>query len=417
MLDYLAYQAVIAVFIVLTFVLSAVETSVISSNPIRLRALFEKGSRSAGHSLHVLENIEAAMGALQIMINIIEISLSAFIAFVATRAFFLGETGLFIVTLVQTVFLLTFCEVLPKVIARSRPETVLNIFSRPLIALSWIFTPLTRFALFLSRGIKRAFGLAERYSFISSRDDIGYMFRAGVSEGVLDEDHHGFVDEILTLSQVTAYEVMTPLIDIVSIERRQSIRQLIGLISEKHYSRIPVYEDRVDNIVGYVHYRDLLVDTGIRHIDEILTKPHFVPSTKNLHALYHEMLEQDIPVVFVVNEFGAVEGMATREDIAEEIVGEIQTRDHHEEELIEPAGRNRFVVRGGVDIDYIKRKFNIPIEKRGFETLAGFVLHRMGRIPRRGERFVYEKTSFVIEEATDRSIERVLIVLPGGSKV
>lgn len=416
MIEYLAYEIIIAVFIALTFVLSAAETSVITSNPIRLRALIEKGGRSAVRSLNILENIEPAMGALQIMINIIEISVSAFIAFVATKAFFLGETGLFIVTVVQTIFLLTFCEVLPKIIARAKPEPVLILFSRPLVALVWFFTPLTRFALLLSNGIKRIFKLSERYSFISSRDDIGYMFKVGVSEGVIDEDHHGFVDEFLSLSQVTAYEVMTPLIDIVSIERRQSIRQLVGLISEKNYSKIPIYEERVDNIVGYVYYKDLLLNTGIRHIDEILIEPHFVPSTNNIHDLYHEMLEHDISVIFVVNEFGSVEGMATKEDVAEEIVGEIQTRDHHEEELIQAAGRNRYLIQGSVDIDYIKRKFKIQIEKKGFETLSGFMLHRMGRIPRRGERFVYEKMTFIIEEATDRSIERVLLVLPGGSE-
>ena len=160
-----------------------------------------------------------------------------------------------------------------------------------------------------------------RYSFISSRDDIGLLFKMGVSQGVIDEDHHEYIREILSFNEVTAHEVMTPLIDVVSIERKQSIRHCIKLIDATRFSRIPVYEDRVDNIIGYVYYRDLMDDLQIESIDDLLIKPDFVPSTKKIHDLFHMMQEKKVPIVFVVNEFGAVDGIVTKEDIAEEIVG------------------------------------------------------------------------------------------------
>ena len=198
-------------------------------------------------------------------------------------------------------------------------------FSSPpvatIAALTFVFRPVTRFSLYFSGRIKTLLGLESgRYSFVSSRDDIGLLFKLGMAHGVIDADHHDYITEILSFNRVTAYEVMTPLIDVVSVERKKGIRHVVRLIEETRFSRIPVYEERVDNIVGYVYYRDLLMDTAVRSIDQVLKEPHFVPSTKKIHELFHEMREMTLTMVFVVNEFGAVEGLVTREDIAEEIV-------------------------------------------------------------------------------------------------
>ncbi|MBP7603958.1 MAG: HlyC/CorC family transporter [Spirochaetes bacterium] len=412
--DYIVYQTAILAFMALTFAFSAMETAIISSDPIRLRSLSEKGSGGAARALSVLENVEDSMGMLQIVINIIEISASAFLAFVATRAFMLDESALFLVTIAQTIVFLTFCEILPKVISRSNPERFLILFSYPIAALTFVFRPVTRFSLYFSGRIKTLLGLESgRYSFVSSRDDIGLLFKLGMAHGVIDADHHDYITEILSFNRVTAYEVMTPLIDVVSVERKKGIRHVVRLIEETRFSRIPVYEERVDNIVGYVYYRDLLMDTAVRSIDQVLKEPHFVPSTKKIHELFHEMREMTLTMVFVVNEFGAVEGLVTREDIAEEIVGEIQTRDHPAEQLISAAGRNRYVLSGNLDIDFFRRRFAIPVEKRGFETLAGFVITEMGRIPKKGERLVIGRHTLVVEEATDRSVEKLLLLTPG----
>jgi putative hemolysin len=409
---YLIYEGAILLSMVITFFLSAVETAVITSNPIKLKFYTEKGNRRAARSLHILENVEHAMGMLQILINIIEIAASAFVAFVATRAFLLRETGLLLVIAVQALVFLTFCEVLPKLIARTRPEAFLMAFSYPAHILITVFKPLILFSLFFSKKIKDMLNLSERYSFISSRDDIGLLFRIGVKEGVIEKGYHDYIDEILTFNKVTAYEVMTPLIDIKSIERRRSIKQVIKLIDETNFSRIPVYSGRVDNITGYIHYRDLLLKSDVKSIDEIIKEPYFVPSTKKIYSLFLEMQEKQIPIVYVVNEFGAVEGMVTKEDIAEEIVGEIQTRDHHDKDLIKRISGRRYLIDGSIDVDFFQKRFGVPITKRGFETLAGFVTYQLGRIPDRGDRFEYEKCLFIVEEVTSRSVERITLMLP-----
>ncbi len=413
---YTAYEFAVLIFIVVTFILSAGETSIITANPIKLQSLSEKGSRGAARALHILENIEDAMGMMQILINTIEISTSAFIAFVATKAFLINETQLLIVAAIQTVIFLTFCEILPKVIARTRPESILIAFSSPIRISMMFFRPVTRFALFYSKKIKDMLNLSEKYSFISSRDDIGLLFKIGVSEGIIDKKHHSYIDEILTFNQVTAYEVMTPLIDVVSIERRQSIRHLIKLIDETKYSRIPVFDGRVDNMTGYIYYRDLMGKTNTKNIDELVKKPFYIPSTKKIYSLFLEMQDRNIPIAFVVNEFGAVEGIVTKEDIAEEIVGEIQTRDHHNEDLIQKISARKYLIRGNLDIDFFQRRFGVTIEKKGFETLAGFITSQLGRIPNKGDRLVYQQNTIIVEEATERSVERVLLISHGAKK-
>ena len=149
------YELCIVFFMMMTFIFSAVETSIISSSPIKLRALHEKGSRQAGRSLYILDNIEDAMGMVQIAINIIEISASAFIVYIMTRAFLLNETQLAIVAAVQTVVFLMFCEILPKVIARSRPELYLMFFSYPVVILMTAFKPVISFSLRFSHRLMR----------------------------------------------------------------------------------------------------------------------------------------------------------------------------------------------------------------------------------------------------------------------
>jgi CBS domain containing-hemolysin-like protein len=126
------------------------------------------------------------------------------------------------------------------------------------------------------------------------------------------------------------------------------------------------------------------------------------------------MQEENIPLSFVVNEFGSVEGIVTKEDIAEEIVGEIQTRDHPNEELLKRISGRKCLANGSLDIDFLHRRFGISIEKKGFETLAGFVTSQLGKIPKRGDRLVYQKYTFIVEEATARSVERVMIISPPG---
>jgi len=409
----ITYNILTFICILMSAFFSGSETSLVSSNHILIQNLHEKGNMRAGLARRILENQEDALSMILIGNNISNITATAFITYLATKAYLLDETGLLIVTVIQTLVFLVLCEITPKIVARSKAESYLLLFVHLLSFFFFFLRPLVRLSLLFPNLLKRRLKIEKSStSIISSKDEIDVMFRLGQKEGIIDDKHHFFVNEILSFNKIKAREVMTPLIDVVSIERRQGIRQLVKSIEKTRFSRIPVYEDRVDNIIGYVLYKDLLKKTSVQSINEILRQPYFIPNTKRIYELLSEMREVEKPLVFVVNEHGAVEGLLTDEDIAEEIVGEIQTRDHPEEELIREISPGKYIIQGDLDIEFFQRKFGIYILKDDFETVAGFVISRLGKIPREGDKFEHEGFVFQVNEATDRSVEKVLLQRP-----
>lgn len=409
----ITYNILTFVCILMSAFFSGSETSLVSSNVMFVHNLYDRGNKRAGLALRILENQEDALSMILIGNNIANIAATAFITYLATRAYLLNETGLLIVTAIQTLFFLVACEITPKIVARAKAESYLILFVHLLSFFFFFLRPLVKLSLIFPNILKKKLRIENpARSIISSKDEIDFMFRLGQREGIIDDKHHFFVNEILSFNKIKAREVMTPLIDVISIEKRQSIRQLVQLIKQTRFSRIPVYEERVDNIIGYVLYRDLLKKEQVSSIDEILRQPYFVPSTKRVYELLSEMREVEKPLVFVVNEHGAVEGLLTDEDIAEEIVGEIQTRDHPEEELIREISPGNYIIQGDLDIEFFQRRFGMQVLKDDFETVAGFVISRLGKIPRNGEKFEHEGFTFQVHEATDRSVEKVLLVLP-----
>ncbi len=408
------YEAAVLFMILLSAFFSGYETSLISSNRIKIETDAKNGLRSAQRALYILDRIEDAIGTILIGNNVANIGATAFITFLATRAFFLDEKGLLIVTLVQTFIFLVLCEVSPKVVARSKPESFLKFFSYPIIFLMTVLKPFIWLSLFVSKLLNRKIKTGQMSSsIVRSRDELDLLFKLGRKEGVIYKDHQIYISEILSFQEVSAYEIMTPVIDIESVDITSGVKKLVELIDRTGFSRIPVFDRRVDNIVGYIFYRDILKNPGAKEIKDIITKPYYVPGTKNIYELYQEMYENSIPIAFVVNEYGGVIGMLSNEDIAEEVVGEIQTSDHREDKLIIRVSEKKYLLSGDLNIDYFQRHFNIPVEKRGFKTLAGFITYHLKKIPKKGDRLSYKNRTFVIDEATDRSVEKVVMYLPG----
>lgn len=417
MIMYLMYEIGIGIFIVLSFFFSSFETAVMSANPMRLKALAERGSSRAKRALAIINERENSISLSLIGNNIANIASTAFIMFVVAKHLVLTDVTVFVVTAVQTVFFLIALEILPKVIARSRADALLMAYVYPVYLVKTLFFPVTALSSALTSIIKKMFRFNDAgSSFVKSRDEIEMLFSLGKKEGIIRKKHQEYIDEIMDLHSITAHEIMTPIIDVVSIERGDTVRKLVQLIGKTRFSRIPVYEQRVDNIIGYVYYRDLLEKKSVKRVDEVLRKPYFIPSTKKVDELFLEMQEHDVRMLFVVNEFGGVEGLVTTEDIVEEVVGEIQTRDHPHADLIKELQNRNYLVRGDTDIEYFEKKFGIHIEKKGFETLAGFITAHLGRIPQAGEVFKIDDFRFKIQEGNDKAIESVIITVPKGKK-
>jgi CBS domain containing-hemolysin-like protein len=417
MSELLIYQLVIVFFTLASALFSCFETAIISSRRITIETLSRKGGgRNTFRSLKILDNIDDAIGMVLIGNNICNIGAAAFITYTATKIFFYNDTQLIVVTVIQTIFFLLFCEISPKIISRANSEKLLLLFSLPILILMKAFKPMIYFSLFFSETITKMFKIKPgNVSPIRSRDDIAAIISIGKKEGIIDEEENIYLSEILSFKNAKAFEIMIPDLDIISVDINDSYKSIISVIERTRFSKLPVYKNREDNFIGYIHYRDILKNPHSK-IEEIIIEPVFIPETKNVFDIYNKMHKEKIPLIFVVDEYGKTTGMVTFEDIAEEIVGEIQTGGHPAVEHITRINEKRYLLSGRLDIDYFQRYFNIEIQKSHFETLGGFIMSLIGDIPDKGDHIKYKEYEFVIEEVGVRTIDKVLLILPKKKK-
>ena len=412
-MEFLGYHITIGICILLSAFFSGTETSIISASRLNLEYLARLGNPGARRGLLILDNIEDAVSMVLIGNNIVNMSAASFLVYIATRSYLLSDLWLFLLTIVQTIFFLIFCELSPKIITNAMADSYLMFFSLPIRVLMFVLKPAVNLSLLVTSAYKRFLGLNDiKRSLITSRDEIDILFDMGEKEGIITYDHKTYVSEMLTFKDMCARDIMRPTISIVSIDIKAGVRSLVDMIDKTGFSRIPVFENRVDNITGYIFYRDILKRPDEKNLSDYLIRAHYIPSTKNIFELYLEMIQNKVPLVFVVNEHGGVIGMVTHEDIAEEVVGEIQTADHNDEDYIRPLDDGRFVLRGDMNIDFFNRSFHLDIEKKGFETIAGFLMFNLKRIPRKGDTCEYKKYRFQVDEGSERSVTRILLIPP-----
>ena len=235
------------------------------------------------------------------------------------------------------------------------------------------------------------------------------------TEGTLDEEEQEMIENVLELSTSTADEIMTPRTDIVAVEVSSDLSKLIEIITSGGHTRVPVYEDNIDNIIGLVYAKDLLAEIGKEPADfklrEKIRTAYFVPETKPLRVLLHEFQNQKLHIAVVLDEYGGTAGIVTLEDILEELVGEIT--DEYEEtppEPIKKIDQNTIEVDARTSIDDVNDEFELSLpEDEDYETIGGFVFSRLGYIPKTNESFEYENLKFTIASAEARRIKRVRI--------
>ncbi len=416
MSEFFIYQMIIVFFMVASAFFSSIETAVISTRRISIETLSKRGNKNAIRSLKILDDLEDAIGMVLIGNNISNIAATAFITYVVTKVYLYNDTQLLFVTIIQTMIFLLFCEITPKLVSKANAESILMFFSMPILFLMIFFKPLIKLALFFSEAITSFFNITlGEVSPIKSRDDIATFISIGRKEGIINEEKNIYLSEILSFKNAHAYEIMIPTVDIIFVDIQDSYKNIIAVIEKTGFSRLPVYKTKDDNFIGYIYYRDLLKNPNSK-IEDILIEPVFIPETKNVFDIYNKMQKERIPLLFVSDEYGNTSGMLTFEDIAEEIVGEIQTDDHPMEKIITKLSEKKYLLTGRLDIDYFQRYFNIEINKRHFETLGGFIMSLSGDIPEKGDHVKFKEYEFIIEETGLRTIEKVLFVLPKNIK-
>lgn len=406
---------------------AATEIAVISLNNQKMKALADDGDKKAGKIAKILDDPTKFLSTIQVGITLAGFLGSAFAAdsFGDMLASALAKNGanfeliktvsVIIVTLVLSYFTLVFGELVPKRIAMKNKEKVAKAFCGVVSVLTTILKPVIWFLSVSTNGILRLFGIdPDEKEETVSEEDIVTMLDAGADEGGLDEDDVEYIKNVFKLDNLTAADVMTQRSSIVAIPDDITNKELIKIIKEEGYSRIPVYTESLDKIVGVLYAREYLLNhTNPKYkLEDAMFSPKYVPETMHLDALLKEMQDTHNHLAIVVNEYGVTSGVVSMEDIIEELVGEIWDELDEAIEPIKEIAENKYRVLSTVSLDEFFSFFEIDSDEESESTTVnGWIGERAESIPEVGFTFDYANLSVTVTKADDIMSHEIEVIL------
>ena len=397
--------AAVLVLIALSGFFSSSEIAMFSLPKHRVEGMVEDEVPGAERVKALKEDPHRLLVTILVGNNIVNIAMSS-IATAVISIHLGGLYGVIFATFGITAIVLLFGESAPKSYAVENTETWSVRIAKPLKATEYMLYPLVVLFDYLTRMVNRVTGSSGAIETpYVTRDEIQEMIESGEREGVLEEEEHEMLTRIFRFNNTIVKEVMTPRLDMTAVPRDAGIDEAIETSIQSGHARLPIYEGSLDNVQGVVHIRDLVRDLNYGEsaditIDDVIRPTLHVPESKNVDELLREMRENRMHMAIVIDEFGTTEGLVTMEDLVEEIVGEIL--EGGEEEPIEHLDENTVVVRGEVNIEDVNEALDIELpEGEEFETIAGFIFNRAGRLVEEGEEMHYD------EDAVDITVEEV----------
>ncbi|NQT30550.1 MAG: HlyC/CorC family transporter [Candidatus Saganbacteria bacterium] len=407
---------VLVILFLLSAFFSASETALTSLSRMKASRMLEKKIPGAKTVAELKEKPSEFLSTILIGNNLVNVAISSLATATIIRAFQVRgypNTGMAvgIATGVITLLLLTFGEIVPKTVAIRRAETI-SLFVAPIIrVLGIIVRPLAYFIGFICRPFIYLFGgkSPEIGPFITE-DEIRLVLAEGEKEGIIRKEERQMIASIFEFWDTVAREVMTPRPDISACEANRSIEEFKKIVIESGHSRIPIYENSLDNIIGVIYAKDLFREGEKHGIRGFIRPATFIPETKKVSELLHEMQAARTHMAVIVDEFGMTSGVVTLEDLVEEIVGEIQDEFEREEKMIEKVDDHTFLVDGRVALKDLNHrlKFHFP-EEEEYDTIGGFIFSQLGKVPSVGNVVVYQNLRISVERILRRRVTRVKI--------
>ncbi|MCI9195421.1 MAG: HlyC/CorC family transporter [Angelakisella sp.] len=391
---------------------SASETSFTSVNMIRIRNMAEEGDQKAVTAVKLVENYDRMLSTILIGNNLVNIALSSLTTVIATKLF--GDAGVALATGVTTLVILTFGEILPKSWAKENSERLVLLFAEPLRLCSLLLWPLSTFFIWLKGAFRRGGEEEKAPSF--TEKELMYMASVGQEEGVLEEQEKDLVQSALEFDETTVQEVLTPRVNLVALDIEEEQPEILRVVNGKKFSRIPVYEGTIDNIVGVVQSREILkkvIQGRPVRLKNLMTKATFVHRTMKISRLLAQFQRQKTHIAVVIDDYGGTLGIVTMEDLLEELVGEIWDEDEEIITELAPLGEDSWEVSGDMNIEEFFDAINYA--PRGFEsdfnTMNGWALEMLEHIPQAGEQFSYGRLTVTVKEMDDQRVTKLLAEL------
>ena len=399
--------------LVLSALFSSSETALTTVNRIRVRTLAGQGDKRAVTLLAILQKPEKMLSVILIGNNVVNLYASSLATTVTLSLF--GSKMVGVATGILTLAVLVFGEVAPKTMASRNAEQIALRAAGPVKVLMWLFTPLVFVVNNLARLVMKLFG-ADRPGKreLMTAEELRTIVQVGHEEGVIENSERKMIDNVFDFGDRSARDIMIPRIDMTCIDMEAGYDELMEVVREEKYTRIPVYKESADTIVGILNIKDLLFRAQDKpfHIAELMRKPLFTYEQKKTSELMVEMRKNYTNLAIVLDEYGVTAGMVTMEDILEEIVGEIRDEyDRDEEKSIRRIAPNTYLIEGNVKIDDVNEVLQLHLASEDYESIGGYVLEQLEHFPKEGECVTKGGISFTVTRMEQTRIAEVKLSL------
>ena len=407
----------------------AAEIALVSVRRSRIDQLIEEGNSRARRVRRLIDDPGRFLAVAQLGLTFIGFFASAFAAVsmvtglqgllvgfgVASGT--AGTIALIVVTIILALFTIVFAELIPKSIALSSPERFALLLSGPIDVLARVLSPIVGVLNGITRWVARSIGVEINQEAAISAEELRLIVERGGEQGILEAEEEQMINAVIELGDRRVHEVMVPRVAIASLPSDASFEQAIDLVVDVGHSRIPIYHDSIDEIVGILYAKDLLPylkpDAGPRPaLRKLLRPPVLVPESMTVDDLLHEFQRRKVHIAIVLDEYGGTAGIVTIEDLLEEIVGEIQDEYDVEEPIVERLSEHEARVDGRADVDELLELFDLDLkleDEEEYDTVGGLMYHRIGGVPAPGDTVEVDGLRLVVETTDGRRVGKVLV--------
>lgn len=391
---------------------SSAETALSTVNRVRMRTLEDEGDKRAARVNKILEKYSKMLSAILIGNNVVNLSASALATTLAMRISF--PVG--IATGILTIVVLLCGEILPKTWAMHSSEKLSLAYSGIIYVLMQILTPVIFLVDKIANAILRLLHVDPNKKVSMTEADLRTYVEVGHEDGVIESEEREMIYNVFDFSDALAKDIMIPRINMVTVDVADTYEEVLSVFRESMYTRLPVYQDDKDNIIGVINIKDFILTENPKtfHVKDILRDAHYTYEYKKVADLLIEVREKTTSVTFVLNEYGATVGMITLEDLLEEIVGEIRDEyDADEEELIQKKGERSWLVEGSMKLDDINDELGTDLDSEDYDSISGIIIENLDRLPEDNEEVTLDNGIHLKVQGIDQNrIKKVLITLP-----
>lgn len=422
-IDFWIRLAAVILMLGLSAFFSSLESAYFSLSRSTLDRMRESSDPRAKRVARLMDDPRLLLAAIlsgNTVVNTAAAVIAALLALELAGTFnFNANLAVVIEVIVITGAILFFSELAPKMMALKHSEKWAVSTSSAVRAIKLLLLPIAAPLSWITASLSHIAGIEQQSVLDMSESEIRALVQVGHEHGVLELEERRMIHSIFEFGDTTVRNVMVPRIDIVAVEAGVPLQEILETVAVKGHSRIPVYEDTIDNVIGLIYAKDLLPVTQNSeafHLKSLLRKVHFVPEEKKIDELLREFQTQKVHMALVVDEYGGIDGLVTLEDVLEEIVGEIQDEYDSEQPLTKQVDDKTWMAHGKLGISEFNEKqgFELIPYNEAYDTMAGFVYSQLGVVPKKGQEFDFKGHRFIVEEVHGKRITRIRIIKEGG---